>query len=268
MQTDIEFSKYLDQLTEFTGIDRNELFDECHDLASSLTFSAETLLQIAKNLKVDPILLWKRQLDFEVLKSNHQGKIILPACYAEVCTSKIISLQNVLEQFKRYDLYDCALKKLQIHENVFSENKAVSILAINDLFNFSSGFFTKKDYDAITGRNAKYAYDNILKKEIGINLSKAKKAEHMIELICMFEQNWNYRILKSDINSITIQTIESDRMRSSKTYRPFTNHITTSGRFLFVEKALRHLEVETYGITTNSNWDNGEKKFSFTVNLS
>ena len=78
MQTDVEFGKYLDQLIEFTGIDRNELFNECYDLASSLTFSADSLLQIAKNLKVDPILLWKRQLDFEVLKSNHRGKIILP----------------------------------------------------------------------------------------------------------------------------------------------------------------------------------------------
>jgi hypothetical protein len=140
-------------------------------------------------------------------------------------------------------------------------------LAINDVFDFASGFFTRKDLDAIASRNAKFNYDNILKKEISMNLSKVKKAEHIVELICMFEQNWNYRILKSDINSITIETLESDRMRSSKTYRPFTNQITTSGRLLFFEKSLKHLGVGSYGVTTNSDWENGEKKFSFTVNL-
>lgn len=264
---DNEFRKYLDKLIEYTGIDNNEVFDECYNLNNSNTLSADNLLKIAQNLKVDPVRLWQRQLDFEVLKSNHQGKIILPPCYAEVCTSKIISLQNVLEQFKRYDLYEYILKKLQIDESNFLTNEAVSILAINDAFSFSSSFFTEKDYDAIVARNAGFAFDNILKKEVSMNLSKVKKTEKLIELVCFFEQNWNYQILRSDFNSITIETRESDGMRSSKTYRPFTNQITTSGRIKFVKQVLQLMGVQTYGVTTNSEWENDEKKFSFTVNL-
>jgi len=267
VQSDVEFGKYLDQLIEYTGINRDELFDECYNINNFINFSSESLLQIAKNLKVDPILLWKKQLDFEVLKSTQEGTMLLPKCYTEVCNSKIVSLQNVLEQYKQYNLYDYALKKLQINEKIFSENRAISVLAISDIFDFSSGFFTKKDYEAIATRNSTYAYDNILKKEISMNLSKIKKAERMFELVCFFEQNWNYRILRSDLNSITIGTLESEEMRSAKTYRSFTNNMTTFGRFSFCEQALGFLGVRSHGVITNSGWDNEERSFSFTVNL-
>ncbi len=113
MNSGITFFRYLHELSEFTGIHKSELFDECYDIYTSLNISATDLLQIAINLNVDPTLLWTRKIDFKNLKSMRDGEFSLPAAYSEIRASNIASIKNTLEQFRKYDLYDYALKKFR-----------------------------------------------------------------------------------------------------------------------------------------------------------
>lgn len=267
VQLDDEFKKYLGQLIEHTGINNDELFNGCIDIHKSLNMSAADLLQIATNLKVDPILLWNKKIDFDVIKSDLSGETIFPSCYSEVLNSNIVSLKNVLDQFKRYDIYDYALKKIQFDEKTLNNNKAVSILAINDLLEFSTGFFTEKNYAKIAKANATFMFDNVFKKEVSLSNSPINIAKNMVELVSHFEQNWDYEILKTDLNSLTMKTWESEKMRSTKSYRPYTNYVTNYLRFEFVHKALEQLGVGTYNVTPLSEWDNRDKSFKFKITL-
>lgn len=265
MQNDTEFWKYIDRLIEYTDISRDEVFDQCHDIYTSLNLTVTDLLQISINLKVDPVLLWQRNLDLDVLKEQRKANFILPSRYSDVKSSKIASLRNVLEQFKRYNLYEYALNRIQLTEEIMKENASISVLAINDLLTYSGDFFTEKDYIDIARRNSFFMFENTLKTEVSINNSSKEIATNLFELIQHFERNWEYKIVTSKLNSITIETLESDRMQSAKGYSSFTNHITTYGRFSFIKQALGYFAVDTYNVIQHSDWENPKKNFKFTV---
>lgn len=267
MQSDNDFFKYLDQLIEYTGISRAEIFNGCYDIYSSIHLSANDLLQMAKNLQVDPVKLWCRNLDLEVLKNKHNGITLLPELYSDVCASSIVSIKHALLQFKKFGLYDYALKRIQIDEKMIETRKSISVLAGNDLLILGNGFFSERNYADIAKRNAAFAYDNILKNEIKANMPPCKIAKEIVELVGHFEQNWSYKITKSDLNSITIETQESELMRSAKGYRSFTNNMTSFIRFHFLKEALGMYHIQAQHVGPLSDWNNQNKKFQFSINL-
>ena len=267
MNSGFTFFRYLDELSEFTGIHKSELFDECYDIYTSLNISATDLLQIAINLNVDPILLWNKQIDLEQLRLTRAGQTVLPFAYSEVCASNIASLKNSLDTFKKYGMYDYALKRIQMNEKTIQTINSISVMAMTDLFRFSDNFFIPQDYMDIATRNAAFTYDNILRKEINTRNTGIRITQNIFELVCHFEQNWNYKIIRSDLHSLTIETKESELMRSTKSYRSFTTNTSNLVRFTFIKAALAKFNINTQNVTQLSDSDNKEKKFRFSVNI-
>lgn len=267
MKNDITFLLYLNELKEYTGIHNSELYYGCSDIYKSIHLSANDLIQIAINLNVDPILLWNKQIDLEHLRLSRTGKIVLPSAYSEVCASNIASLKNVLDSFKKYDMYEYALKRIQLDEKAIQANSSISVMAMTDLFRFSDNFFIPQDYMDIATRNAAFTYDNILRKEINARNTGIEITQNIFELVCHFEQNWNYKIIRSDLHSLTIETKESELMRSTKSYRSFTTNTSNLVRFTFIKAALAKFNINTQNVTQLSDSDNKEKKFRFSVNI-
>lgn len=267
MLLDSEFRKYLEELIEYTSINRDELFQNCLSINKKRIISAEDLLQISNNLKVDPILLWQKRLDLNVLKSEIMGQRIMPACYSEVRGSSIASMNNLLERLKFYGIYDYALKKIQFNEKMITENTSISVVAINDLLLYSNQFLVEKDYSIIGRNNGRYLYETVLKNEINSNNTPRNITTDMVERVFHFEKNWNYKIIKSKLNSVIIESWESDLMRSTKTYRPFTNVMTNLLRFEFVKGVLGDLGVKVDSVVPLTGWDNPKNSFQFEINF-
>lgn len=262
-----DFFKYIDQLIEYTGIERVEVYDKCYDIYVSNHLTASDLLQISENLNVDPVLLWNKQIDFETLKKVRSGDYSLPSSYSDVRASSMVSLKNTLEQFKKYDLYNYALKRLQIDEKAIASNSTISVLAGADLLEFSKGFFTKKEYADIGRRNAAFSFKKLFRHEISSTKSAIYITREMMSLLGHFEQNWDYKILHSDLKSVIVETNESDYMRSAKSYKSYTNEFTTFIRFSYFRSALESFNIKGAYAVPISDWNNRDKKFRFSINI-
>jgi len=264
---DNDFKKYLEQLIDYTAINRDEVFNNCYNIHKSLVVSVEDLLQISNNLKVDPVLLWKKQLDLDVVKSEVLGQRVVPFCYSEMKGSNIVSMNHLLEQLKCRNIYEYAITKIQLNDKMIAESTATSILAVDDLLSFSNSFFNEKDYASIGKKNGRFLYDKVLKEEINRNSSPTNITTKMLEFVFHFERNWNYKIIKGNLNSVLVETCESELMRSTKTYRPYTNPMTNLLRFKFVEGVLKDLGVHVASVMPRTRWDNPKRSFQFTINF-
>lgn len=267
MLIDTEFRNYLQQLIEYTSINSDELFNNCLNLNKTKIISAEDLLKISYNLKVDPILLWQRKLDLDVIKSEVLGQRIMPLCYSELRGSSIASMNNLLERLKFYGIYEYALKKIQFNDRMITENTSISVMAINDLLLFSNEFLTEKDYSIIGRNNGKYLYETVLKHEISSSRPPRNITTDMVERVFHFEKNWDYKIIRSKLNSVVIESGESELMRSTNTYRPYTNVMTNLLRFEFVKGVLGNLGVKVDSVVPLTGWDNPKNSLQFEINF-
>jgi hypothetical protein len=266
MPAENDIMTYLSYFMEYTGTTKDQLYHQCHGVHGS-DLSAVNLLQIAKNIDVDPIRLWSQDLDLDVIKAKKKGVLQLPAKYSEVQNSPMASIVNLLEQFKRLGLYDYVLKKHQLNEVLILANQRVSILAIGDLLNFGGSFFTQQDYLDFADRNSTYSTDNIFLKHIPRNNSHINIVKKVMELASSFEQNWKYFIVNSTHNSITIETFESEQMQDAKAYTPYTNPVTLFCRYAFLKKTFFSFGIENVSIETVTSFQGRNNRYLFKITV-
>jgi len=241
------FWNYLDKIMSLSGLSKDLVFNQVSNIErKDRNISAETLLKIANNLKIDPISLWEKKINIEFIiakfqnqNQNQNQKVEIQSPITQFAFSPVQTLFNCLNLFKKYHLYEYSLTKLQIEEKDLEKLKKVSINSICELFDFGHHILKKDDFRSIGEKNANYFfYQSAFKSEVFRFNEIKKNIETFFEMTYLIERNWIYKITKSNIKEIVIETWDSHFVQENPRYLPISNIATTELRIGFLKKLL------------------------------